>query len=46
MIYQYEKDKDQYYMAYNELIPDLVNCIQDLYKQIEELKEKINEHTH
>ena len=45
MIYQYEEDKDQYYIAYNELIPDLVNCIQDLYKQIKELKEKLNEHT-
>ena len=27
----------------DELIPDLVNCIKDLYAQINELKEKINE---
>lgn len=44
-IYYYDEKEDKYYLSKDELIPDLVNCIQDLYKQIEELKEKINEHT-
>ena len=45
MIYKYNKHDDRYFLSQQELIPDLVNCIQDLYKQIEELKEKLNEHT-
>lgn len=45
MIYDYNEKDDTYYLSPTELIPDLVNCIQDLYKQIEELKEKLNEHT-
>lgn len=43
MIYQYKDKEDRYYITQDELIPDLVNCIKDLYAQINDLKEQLNE---
>lgn len=42
-VYKYDADRDRYYLDKTELIPDMVNCIQDLYKEINALKSKIAE---
>lgn len=41
-VYQYNADNDKYYANQLELIPDIVNCVKDLYEKINVL-EKENE---
>ena len=41
MVYYHNKENDRYSLNYEELIPDLINCVKYQQKEIEELKKEI-----